>query len=154
KKVFSSDAARKNEGITGQASHETTGLENPEEISPVSNRDPEDKQVFNYVGWFNIYNPDQELWDENEVYALVREEAQPMTHLREEPDLMEEGPEHVDVGSDSGDTFDEFTYEEKMLDEIEGYHTEESATEEIADIESPAIYFTAIDEPPNQTKEP
>ncbi|CAG8831311.1 42789_t:CDS:2, partial [Gigaspora margarita] len=35
---------------------------------------------------------------------------------------------HVNMRSNSGNTFDEFTYKEKMLDKIEGYHTEESAT--------------------------
>ncbi|CAG8653669.1 12171_t:CDS:2 [Gigaspora margarita] len=72
----------------------------------------------------------------------------------------QERSEHVDIGSDSSDTFDKFIYEEEMLDEIEDYYTEESTTEEIglynnlwADIKSPAIYFTAIDKPLNQTGE-
>ncbi|CAG8457790.1 42766_t:CDS:2 [Gigaspora margarita] len=75
--------------------------------------------------------------------------------------LKKDFEERHNVGSDSSDTFNEFTYEEEVLDEIEGYHTEESATEEIglydnpwADIESPGIYLTAIDKPPNQTEEP
>src|SRR5260363_163280 len=47
-----------------------------------------------------------------------------------------------------------------MLDEIEGYHTEESAIEEIGlydnpwtGIESPAIYLTIMDEPLTQAEE-
>ncbi|CAG8793864.1 27979_t:CDS:1, partial [Gigaspora margarita] len=57
----------------------------------------------------------------------------------------------MNIGSDSGDTFNEFTYKKEMLDEIEGYYTEELATEEIrlynnpwSDIESSAIYLTII----------
>ncbi|CAG8675278.1 36703_t:CDS:2, partial [Gigaspora margarita] len=38
---------------------------------------------------------------------------------------------HMDIGSDSGDTFNKFIYEKEMLDEIKGYYTEESATEEM-----------------------
>ncbi|CAG8821404.1 5383_t:CDS:1, partial [Gigaspora margarita] len=43
----------------------------------------------------------------------------------------------MDVESDSGNTFDEFTYEEEMLDEIEGYHTEESAVKDIGLYDNP-----------------
>ncbi|CAG8515383.1 7216_t:CDS:2 [Gigaspora rosea] len=69
-------------------------------------------------------------------------------------------PDGRSVGSDRGDTFDEFTYEEEMLDEIKSYHTEESATEEMrlydnprADIESPTIYLTVIEESLTQIQE-
>ncbi|CAG8610949.1 37817_t:CDS:2 [Gigaspora margarita] len=46
-------------------------------------------------------------------------------------DLQAPGPEHVDIESDSSNTFDEFTYEKEILDEIESYYTEELATEEM-----------------------
>ncbi|CAG8658231.1 18308_t:CDS:2 [Gigaspora margarita] len=52
-------------------------------------------------------------------------------------DLRALGPEHVNVESDSSNTFGEFTYEEEMLDKIEEYHTEESATEEIGLYDNP-----------------
>ncbi|CAG8635734.1 23846_t:CDS:2 [Gigaspora margarita] len=55
----------------------------------------------------------------------------------------------MDMESDSSDTFYKFIYEKEVLNEIEGYYTKESVAEEIADIESPAIYLTTIDNPPN-----
>ncbi|CAG8471533.1 1527_t:CDS:2, partial [Gigaspora margarita] len=84
----------------------------------------------------------QEVWDETEIYALEnrlqgqdRENKLPLTLMGGEPNLIEE-LDHVDVESDSGDTFDEFTYEKEMLDKIEGYYTEELATEEIGTLET------------------
>ncbi|CAG8815309.1 11079_t:CDS:1, partial [Gigaspora margarita] len=71
-------------------------------------------------------------------------------------DLRAPELEHMDMESDSSNTFYKFIYEEEVLNEIEEYHTKESVAKEIglydnpwADIESPAIYLTAINNPPN-----
>lgn len=61
-------------------------------------------------------------------------------------------PIREDDKSDSGDTFDEFTYEDEDLNGMERYHTEELVVEEVglydnpwADVESPAIYLTIVE---------
>ncbi|CAG8639578.1 22002_t:CDS:2, partial [Gigaspora margarita] len=104
-------------------------------------RNSEEHQSTNYMGWADLYDNCQEAWNETEntlgekrpqpYPSNNRESELPQTNMGGEPDLMEEVDEHMDVGSDNSDTFDEFTYEEEMLNEINGYHTEESATEDI-----------------------
>ncbi|CAG8770579.1 35624_t:CDS:2 [Gigaspora margarita] len=112
----------KDEETTSEKSYRKTELRNPEGTSHVSNqcllekklkKDFKEHHGINYMGWFIPYDNNQEAWDKNEVYALAL------------------GPEHMDMGSDSSDTFNEFTYEEEVLDKIEGYYTEELAAKEI-----------------------
>ncbi|CAG8763686.1 768_t:CDS:2, partial [Gigaspora margarita] len=78
----------------------------------------------------------------NRLRAQERDDIPLLPNPEEEPDLIEK----VDtpVRSDSSDTFDKFTYEEEMLDENEGYHTEESTIEDIGAL-------TQTEEPPRQT---
>ncbi|CAG8469407.1 16758_t:CDS:2 [Gigaspora margarita] len=89
---------------------------------------------------FNLYDKDQEGWDEDEKNQLrphddlVENLGEPKVIDKDHQgqivevsisntsnnDLQAPGPEHVDVESDSGDTFDKFTYKKEVLDEIEG----------------------------------
>ncbi|CAG8704820.1 25757_t:CDS:2 [Gigaspora margarita] len=105
-------------------------------------KDKETTSQKSHRKWFNPYDNGQEIWNETEIYAVGekrynptlaiviekknpnstsrdlkkltrgrdRENKLPLSNLEEEPDLIEE---------------------EKMLDEIEVYHTVESAAEEI-----------------------
>ncbi|CAG8765061.1 22427_t:CDS:2, partial [Cetraspora pellucida] len=66
-------------------------------------------------------------------------------------------PQKDDWEKGSGDTFDEFTYEDEELDEIDGYYTVESSDDEIdlysnpwKDEVSPTIYLTIVKEVPIQ----
>ncbi|CAG8688813.1 39445_t:CDS:2, partial [Gigaspora margarita] len=68
---------------------------------------PEEHQSTNYVG-----NP-------NPTLTIVIKKKSPNP------------TKHVDIESNSSDTFDEFTYEEEILDKIEEYHIKESAAKEI-----------------------
>ncbi|CAG8612631.1 16882_t:CDS:2 [Cetraspora pellucida] len=69
-------------------------------------------------------------------------------------------PRKDDWEKGSGDTFDEFTYKEEELDEIDGYYTVESLDDELdlydnlwKDEVSPAIYLTLVEKVPDMKKE-
>ncbi|CAG8681366.1 6481_t:CDS:2, partial [Cetraspora pellucida] len=62
-------------------------------------------------------------------------------------------PTRGDNRSESRETFDEFIYEDEDLNETEGYYMKESVLEE-ADVKSPAIYLTAVEDMPTQKSEP